>query len=57
MIISQYVHNRIMVAAVDWGMSWDNADKQLSLLIEGDDSINTAQIQNVINRLGYGSAD
>jgi len=53
MFINQQTRMMILMNAVSWGMSWANAEQQLDDFLNGDYSINTAQIQNVINRLGF----
>lgn len=53
MQISAETRNKVIMAAVHWGMSWDNAEKQLDEFLDGDSSINTAQIQTIVNRMWF----
>lgn len=57
MQISQETRNKVIMTAVGMGMSWDNAEKQLDDLLRGDDSINTAQIQTVVNKMWFNNAN
>lgn len=51
--ISNETKMLVIVTAVEWGMSWNNAEEQLNKFLDGNDSIDTAQIQNVVNKMWY----
>lgn len=57
MHISNETKMLVIIAAVDWGMSWSAAEEQLEKFLMGNSSIDTAQIQNIVNKMWYNDVD
>lgn len=57
MQISNETKMLVILTAVEWGMSWNNAEEQLNEFLDGNNSIDTAQIQNVVNKMWYNDVD